>query len=368
MRKVQTILLIFLSLVLAFTACGKSDESMKNSEKGITPPMTDEFSENEQNDELGEEIQKGILNPLTGIYGDFAEEKMNRMPVAIMINNLKKSLPQKGISKADIIYEIQAEGGITRMLAIFQDPSQVGDIGTVRSSRSYYINMAQSHNAIYMHFGASQIAYDTINQRKDLIALDGIRGGWEGTLYYRDAKRRKKAGMEHSVFTSGERIEDALSSLNNDILNKDVKPAFSFNEQHSALNGQSAYDIKVPYSGYITGQFKYDMLTGEYKRYQYGQEHIDEEYKKQLSFKNVFVLRMETSLRENNPYGWLKVVTMGTGKGFYACEGKYIPITWEKHSYNSQIKYYKQDGSEVLVCPGKTFVAIATQNTDISLT
>ena len=33
-----------------------------------------------------------------------------RRPIAVMLNNLKKALPQVGVSQADVIYEILAEG------------------------------------------------------------------------------------------------------------------------------------------------------------------------------------------------------------------------------------------------------------------
>ena len=61
---------------------------------------------------------EGPWNPLTGM--PISEEWVDRRPVAIMLNNLKAALPQLGQSKADIIYECLAEGGITRMLGVYQ--------------------------------------------------------------------------------------------------------------------------------------------------------------------------------------------------------------------------------------------------------
>ena len=56
----------------------------------------------------------GPVSPLSGL--PMGEEWVNRRPVAVMLNNLKEALPQLGQSMADIIYEVPAEGGITRML------------------------------------------------------------------------------------------------------------------------------------------------------------------------------------------------------------------------------------------------------------
>lgn len=52
-----------------------------------------------------------------------------------MLNNLKEALPQLGQSQADIIYECLAEGGITRMMGVYQSVEGVGMIGSVRSAR-----------------------------------------------------------------------------------------------------------------------------------------------------------------------------------------------------------------------------------------
>ena len=66
----------------------------------------------------------GPVSPLSGL--PMGKEWVNRRPVAIMLNNLKEALPQLGQSQADVIYEVPAEGGITRMLAVYQSLDGVG--------------------------------------------------------------------------------------------------------------------------------------------------------------------------------------------------------------------------------------------------
>lgn len=65
----------------------------------------------------------GPVSPLSGL--PMSKEWVNRRPVAIMLNNLKEALPQLGQSQADVIYEVPAEGGITRM------PGRLPVLGTV---------------------------------------------------------------------------------------------------------------------------------------------------------------------------------------------------------------------------------------------
>ena len=83
--------------------------------------VEDKSSENEQQpEELDEDPYEGMaINPLTGLYID--EEAVTKRPFAVMISNIKAALPQSGIGQADVIYETLAEGGIPRLLALFQN-------------------------------------------------------------------------------------------------------------------------------------------------------------------------------------------------------------------------------------------------------
>ena len=147
------------------------------------------------------------VNPLTG--EGCAQDIAQKRPVAVMLNNLKKALPQLGVSQADIIYEAPAEGGITRMLAVFQSVEEVGNIGSVRSARDYYVSLAMGHDALYLHAGGSPGAYAAI-KNWGAAAFDCVNGPYEGTLFWRDKERRKHMGMEHSVLTSGSTISELM--------------------------------------------------------------------------------------------------------------------------------------------------------------
>ena len=113
------------------------------------------------------------VNPLTG--EGCARDIAQKRPVAVMLNNLKKALPQLGVSQADIIYEAPAEGGITRMLAVFQSVEEVGNIGSVRSARDYYVSLAMGHDALYLHAGGSPGAYAAI-KNWGAAAFDCVNG------------------------------------------------------------------------------------------------------------------------------------------------------------------------------------------------
>src|SRR5699024_820043 len=82
-------------------------------------------------DEEKPEDSDQSISPLTGIDGN---ENTDDRIVGVMVNNHPKARPQSGLSKADIVFEVLAEGKITRFLALFQ--SEKPDmVGPVRSAR-----------------------------------------------------------------------------------------------------------------------------------------------------------------------------------------------------------------------------------------
>ena len=157
--KKKRLLSYCLALLLVLSACGgkTADVTPAPPELPSLPPRTEAPSPTPTPTSEPEPEYTGPLNPLTGL--PMGEEWVGRRPVAIMLNNLKEAQPQLGQSQADIIYEALEEGGITRILALFQDVTGVGQIGTVRSTRPYFVRLAVGQDALLTHCGGSNQAY-----------------------------------------------------------------------------------------------------------------------------------------------------------------------------------------------------------------
>src|SRR5689334_13298629 len=74
------------------------------------------------------------------------DSQSNLWPVAVMIDNHTAARPQAGLSKASIVYEALAEGGIPRFMAVFAR-TDVPLIGPVRSTRPYFVRYAAEYHA-----------------------------------------------------------------------------------------------------------------------------------------------------------------------------------------------------------------------------
>lgn len=310
--------------------------------------------------------EEGPVNPLTGLPMD--EEKISARPVAIMLNNSKAAMPQQGNSEADIIYEIVTEGGITRMLAVYQSVENLGIVGSIRSSREYYIDIALGHDAIYIHAGGSEQAYDDL-AALDVDHMDGVRGKYSyagNGLFWRDRDRveGKHYDSEHSLVATGESITKALAESGFRLEhNEDYACDMLFAEDGTPVNGDNADTIIVPFSNYKTGTFKYDAESRLYLAEEYGGAYIDGNTGEQIAVTNVLVLRTDVK-KTGDSYGHVDVV-LSAGDGWFACGGKIIPITWEKSNREAQFRYFTMDGESLVLGQGKSYVNIISNEKEI---
>lgn len=352
--KRRTLALILAAwMALALAGCGGKDDPVSPSE-----PEKQDGAVPEPEPEPEPYVPAGT-NPLTGL--PMEPEYEDDRPIAIMLNNLKAAQPQLGISRADIIYEVPVEGGITRMLCLYQTAEGVDILGSVRSARPYFVELALGHDAIYVHAGGSQEAYSNLSGWK-VDHMDGVRGGDDAQIFWRDPDRRKNNGYEHSLITSGEKILEYLAKGKIATEHKDGwKDLQAFTEDGTPAGGAAAEHIKVRFSNYKTGAFDYDAAAGKYLLGQYGAEHVDGGTGERVSAVNVLVLKTSTAVLDDE--GRLRVQTTGEGEGLYFCGGKGVPIRWSRADRNSSFVYTLEDGSPLALGQGNRYVCILNPKT-----
>lgn len=306
-----------------------------------------------------------FYEPLTGLPCD--EDTSGIRPVAIMLNNLKAALPQQGNSQADIIYEVLAEGGITRMLGVYQHPEKVGLIGSVRSARQYYWELAQGHDAVFIHAGSSPEFYET-KSRLGLFTVDGVNGTYAQAgagMFWRDRERveGKYFGFEHSLLTSGEAITAMLEKEEKTAHTDGYQYRMAFADDGTPAGGQSAVTVTVPFSNYKSGVFRYDGASRLYLVEEYGEPYIDGNDNTQVAVTNLIVAQAVCTVVDD--YGRI-TVDLDSGSGWFACGGRMVPITWEKGSADRQLQYYTEDGAPLTLGRGKSYVCIIPTNRTVT--
>lgn len=346
--------------MLFLSACGGGDKGNPLPEPSPTPVI----QETPEPSQEPAPIPPEKVNPLTGeaIPGEGVN---TQRPVAVMLNNIKAALPQQGNSQADIIYEALAEGGITRMLGVYQTMEGVGEVGSIRSSRPYYLELALGLDAIYVHAGGSDEAYADI-KAWGVTSLDFVRSTAYNAIFWRDQERRQNNGYEHSVLTSGDLIVQNFPSYS---FRKDHPEGYSlpytFAADGTPAEGESAQELQVPFSSYKTGVFTYDEQSGKYLVSEYGAPLVDGNDGSQVAVTNVLVIRANHKVLDSA--GRLRVDLSGcSGDGWFACGGKAIPITWSKADRDSPITYAKADGTPLTLGQGNSYVNIIPLSNTVS--
>ncbi len=363
----KRIILMFMAatLVISLAACQNDEQTPETPDVSTDAPIVTTTPSATPTEPVSPEPEPepeytGPRNPLTGLPVD--EDISNTRPYAIMLNNLKEALPQYGVSQADIIYEVMAEGGITRMLAVFQDVGSIeGKVGSIRSSRPYYLDLAQGHDAIYIHAGGSEAAYSEIS-RRGVTNFDFVRSSH--AFFFRDPDRLGTYALEHTAFTTGEKMADYIPDYNIRHEHEDgYSYQMSFADEAAPRDGQPADKIRATYSTYKTGVFEYDSETGLYLVSEYSEPYVDGNTGEQVTVKNVLVILADHQVLDS--VGRRAVDLVGEGKGYFACDGKYVPITWQKDSYDSQFTYSLDDGSELIFGRGTSYINVMPISSEV---
>jgi len=289
------------------------------------------------------------------------DENTTSRPFAIMINNVSQARHlQSGLQDAYIIYEMIVEGGITRYMALFLDQN-TERIGSIRSSRHYYLDYALENDAIYVHHGQSPQAqrdFGTLGVTR--IVVDNSTTGW------RD--KTLNVSSEHTLFTSIAKLKKGIGSKrtvrNNDLL---LKYSIDSLDLASIPDSQEANKVSINYSNIVTSSYEYDANEKVYKRFVNGKEHKDYVTKKQYTFKNIITYQVSNYTIAGDDKGRQTLNNVGSGTGYYISEGYAVPIKWSKSSRKAQTKYTLLDGTDLVVNDGNTFIQIQPKGKNLSI-
>lgn len=349
MRHMKKALLLAAICCLAISGCGKKDAP-----KEEDSTMEGTISVDEGTEQLGTETQVSLLNgtksPLTGetIEGTIAAQR----PVSAMIGNTTDAMPQYGTSNADIIYEVPVEGGLTRLMTLYQDYANLPTIMSVRSCRHYFAYFAQEFDSIYVHYGQAAYATEMLGSMDDLNGLDGDLAD---VTFFRDSSRK----APHNAYINGKSIIDGIQKRGyTTTLSESYKGHFAFADDNEIIQLTDGADAAVVVPGYAIDKpwFEYKEEDGLYYRSQYKAAHVDGANNEQLKFKNIIFQVCDYAVEPDGVY--LDVKTTGTGEGKFITNGKSIDVTWSKDAEGTPAKYYDADGNEIKLNQGKTFVCV----------
>jgi len=309
-------------------------------------------------------LRNTSINPLTGLpsAGDIAKNR----PVAISISNQRDALPTNatnGISEADIVYEFLVEGGGTRFIGIFQDFTNVGVVGSIRSARHYMVEIIEAYDALFIHAGGSPLGFEEIDNR-GITAFDAVRGR-RAQIFNRDVNRIPGHTVlnYHGQTTSGALFSKHLPTYDIRLTHSDRFIQALFFSDNPIPSGKSAQSVTARFSAAKSSIFSYDSTKNLYFMSQYGSQFKDANNNAPVAFTNLLILETPVSdlVGHGEGAGRQDMSTVGRGTGYFVSAGKYININWFRADKASQYIYADENGNIIDLGRGKTYIAIVPE-------
>lgn len=346
MKKLTILLLVF---ALVLTGCGRKAEPET---EPVTEPIVMEApteATTEATEPPTEPPKPVIRHPLTGAE---LEEPLTNRIFAVSIGNTKEAMPHYGVSKADIVFETFVNGLTTRRYALYSDISAVEAIGGSRSMRIPFVDMSLAYDTIAVYAGGSEHVMG-------FVSYNGIEGiisqRWGMDYHWREEGKI----YEHALMVRGDGLvayaegEGYRMTLDE---NKDY--GMRFTAEEVIPQGEDAKVIDIGFT--LHGRIKDSILTynqelNGYTMVQYDLECLDGYYDVPEVYQNVFVL-----LCQNVDDGIYHVATtVGEGEGYFACDGRIVPIQWHREDNHAAFTFTLADGTPLEQGIGSSYIALA---------
>ncbi|OLS03371.1 putative lipoprotein YerB precursor [Tissierella creatinophila DSM 6911] len=341
---------ILMSILMLLTAC-KKDKQDIDAKLPVEEDLTKEEGIKKEDDKEND-INKS-KSPLSGIYVE--KEKVNRRIMGVMFDNHPKARWQAGLKDAEIVYEYAVEAPYTRYLALFlsNDPSS---IGPMRSARPYFVTTILEYDALYVRCGGSTEAEADI-VKYDIDDLDARVSG--SNIFWRK-KHKKSPNNLYSDMKTLRKLADEKGLNEKSDINM-----FIFNREDKDINGSLANEINIKYNSMNTTDYLYNEEEKKYYRKKDGEKHIDEIDNTPITAKNIIIREVETKALQNGKK--LEMDLVGEGKGKYFTNGKTVDINWVKNSREEKTIYSYENGQELRLNPGVTFIQVVNPKMEITI-
>lgn len=330
------LLLALMVFVLALAACSSDNQAADdNREKDNAPEKQPEDNN-----------RYAAAFPLTGIG---TEESVDNRTIAVMVNNHAAARPQSGLSEADIVFEILAEGTITRFLALYQ--SELPEVvGPVRSAREYYFELAAGYGAIYVYHGAAGFVNDMIANR-GINFLNGSTYDNDGVLFKRESFRE----APHNSYLQLGAVYDAASTKGYETTTAQEPLNFLTAEETETLSGGNAAQVKIEYGDNTSEsvEYTYDEASGKYARSSNGEPSVDLNTDAAIQLDNVFIVEAFHEVIDDA--GRRAIDLKSGGDGYLIQKGHVQEVQWENK--DGRILPVK-DGEPIGLVPGKTWINV----------
>ena len=391
-RNFLCILAVLSACTMLFSACKKTETTSE--------PTSQPTQQQEEVAEPTPTPEPYEANVLTGEpKGDDYPE--GQRITAVMVNNITVARPQRGLSRAQMLFEIKVEGGITRFMPLFNDYKDIEELGPVRSGRDQFFQLILPWQALYIHEGESvfMTQYAKTYEYGNLNNTNGANGyrdyqrvNWQGLSY------GNGLALEHTMYTSADNIAEYIQDAGvdmdrtynstffnfvdyrseNPVRDLSASPDSGYSDKYGPVVQDGEY-VAITHSASYRTRFLYDAATTTYNMQQYysndgsWRDTIDEEYDQQLNFTNLIILYTDFEAYPGDSHDIQDVNFGDGGIGYYCYGGKIEKIYWQKGTPLEALRLYylTEDGQcsdqQLPVNIGKSYVTIVDVDEAVNL-
>lgn len=331
---------LLLVLVLVAAACGGSeseDSTTTTSIRDATSTTTTPTSTSTTTTTVPSTFAERW--PLTGEGTDEVAGPI----IAVKIDNTSSGRPQEGLADADLVFEVLVEGGIPRLIALYQ--STVPDtIGPVRSLREVDPKLVAPFGLLFANSGGDAPI-------RALLAGNATDVGDPllGSLAYFRASDRS---APYNLMFTPEGVSD---------LEPIEAPSSDWLEFGAVVaDGDQALTVEVDMSAAHTATYRWSESDGAYLRFNGESPHVDAS-DTQIQAANViavFARQFDSGRRDRAGSVVPDYDVVGTGDMVLFRDGVAFEGTWERGSAEVFFRFFDSSGEPLLLAEGTTWIQV----------
>ena len=290
----------------------------------------------------------GPIGPLTG--GPISEERVDSPALVLKIgNNDALSRPQTGLFEADLVYEELVEGLKTRFFTVFN--SQVpATVGPIRSGRSSDVElMAGLSKPMFGYSGANATVLRELRGARDAGVMVDVGALRLESAYFRSTDR----DAPNNLYVAPAKIPETSAGVPDSLFTYGNLPA-------SMGTDSGGVDVSYPTSFGRESTHLWDPESDGWVRLQDGtlQTSVVDGSEIEVAPANVVVAEINygTSAADSESP---QAKTFGTGPVKVFTRGKLVTGTWSRSADSPRWTLADDNGVEIPLAPGATWVLLA---------
>jgi Protein of unknown function (DUF3048) N-terminal domain/Protein of unknown function (DUF3048) C-terminal domain len=316
-------------------------------DKGSEPPAAPETS-----------ATAPAVLPLLGTSGRVPE----RAALAVKIDDTEHGRPPTGLTRADVVFEEVVEGGLTRLLAVYQsqDPDTVGPVRSARSTDLSFL--AELGRTLFAWSGANP-TFAAAVEAADIVDV-GMRAAPDA---YRRASDRP---APYNLYAAPDELRRAAAAADEVAASTPPPQLFSYRAADAPLSGpgvEAATGFRTAGTGAFSTDIEWSWEPGSatWTRRQNGTPHVDSDGEPVRAI-NVIVRitpYRDSGVRDSVGAVVPEAQAVGGGDAWLLSGGRVQPGRWHKPSADAPTTYTDAAGAPLRLAPGPTWVEVLPPGT-----